>query len=64
MKIASFNVNSLRARLGIVHDWLKNQSPDVLAVQESKVQDKDFPLEAFADLNLEKLISQKKSGLF
>ncbi len=50
MKIASFNVNSLRARLDIVHDWLKTQSPDVLAVQETKVQDKDFPLKAFADL--------------
>ncbi len=61
MKIASFNVNSLRARLGIVHDWLKNQSPDVLAVQETKVQDKDFPLEAFSDLNYHITFKGQKS---
>jgi len=47
MKIASFNVNSLRARLPIVQDWLGEHSPDVLCVQETKVQDVDFPGEAF-----------------
>jgi exodeoxyribonuclease-3 len=51
MNIASFNVNSLRARLDIVHDWLKSRTPDILAVQETKVQDQDFPVEAFADLD-------------
>jgi len=48
MEIATFNVNSLRARLGIVIDWLDKNEPDVLCVQETKVQDKDFPYEAFA----------------
>ena len=52
MKIASFNVNSLRARLDIVHDWLKTANPDMLCVQETKVQDKDFPVDAFSDLGL------------
>ena len=47
MKVASFNVNSIRARLPIITDWLDKQSPDVLAVQETKVQDQDFPTEAF-----------------
>ncbi len=47
MKIASFNVNSLRARLSVVTDWLARHQPTVLAVQETKVQDADFPAEAF-----------------
>ena len=44
MIIASFNANGIRARLGIVLDWLKNNSPDVLCIQETKVQDHEFPL--------------------
>jgi exonuclease III len=47
MKVASFNVNSLRVRLGTVLDWLAEHQPDILAVQETKVQDSDFPTEAF-----------------
>ena len=47
MKIASFNVNSLRARLPIVLDWLGEHEPDVLCVQETKVTDVDFPGTAF-----------------
>lgn len=47
MKIATFNTNSIRARLPIILDWLKNESPDVLCIQETKVQDKDFPLDVF-----------------
>ena len=47
MKVASFNVNSIRARLGIVLGWLAEHQPDILAVQETKVQDGDFPGEAF-----------------
>jgi len=47
MKIASFNVNSLRARLPIVLQWLAESQTDVLCVQETKVQDADFPTEPF-----------------
>jgi exodeoxyribonuclease-3 len=43
MIVASFNVNSLRARLPIVLQWLAEHQPDILAVQETKVQDVDFP---------------------
>lgn len=43
MKIATFNVNSLRKRLPIVLDWLERHRPDVLCLQETKVQDEDFP---------------------
>ena len=47
MKIATFNVNSLRKRLPIVLDWLAQQKPDVLCLQETKVEDSDFPALAF-----------------
>ncbi len=50
MKVASFNANSIRARLPIIIDWLPQQNPDVLAIQETKVQDQDFPVEPFEAL--------------
>ncbi len=43
MKIATWNVNSLRVRLPQVLDWLGQERPDVLALQETKVSDADFP---------------------
>jgi exodeoxyribonuclease-3 len=43
IKIASWNVNSLRVRLPHVLDWLAAQRPDVLALQETKVPDEEFP---------------------
>jgi exodeoxyribonuclease-3 len=42
-RVATFNVNSLRARMEIVLDWLQRHRPDVLCLQEIKVQDADFP---------------------
>lgn len=47
MRVATFNVNSLRKRLPIVLEWLDVHRPDVLCLQETKVQDADFPLMAF-----------------
>lgn len=43
-KIATWNVNSLRVRLTQVLSWLTEHQPDVLALQETKVIDEDFPL--------------------
>jgi exodeoxyribonuclease-3 len=48
-KAATFNANSIRARLGQVLEWLQREQPDVLCVQETKVQDQDFPLQPFVD---------------
>jgi exodeoxyribonuclease-3 len=45
MKIATFNANSIRSRLPILLQWLADHQPDVLGVQETKVQDVDFPKE-------------------
>ncbi len=44
MKIASWNVNSLKVRLPHVLDWLQSEQPDVLALQELKLTDENFPL--------------------
>jgi exodeoxyribonuclease-3 len=48
LKVATFNVNSVRARLPILLDWLKKERPHVLCLQETKVRDPDFPAEGFA----------------
>src|ERR1035437_2041374 len=47
MKLATFNANSLRVRLGTILGWLKTHQPDVLCIQETKVQDHEFTIQAF-----------------
>lgn len=49
MKIAAWNVNSLKARLAHVLDWLRAAAPDVVLLQETKVTDEGFPLEPLND---------------
>ena len=61
MKIATFNVNSIRARLPIVLDWLRAVAPDVLAVQETKVQDQNFPGETFDEIGYRYVFRGQKS---
>jgi exodeoxyribonuclease-3 len=61
MKIGSFNVNSLRSRLPIVIQWLAENQPDVLCVQETKVQDVDFPTEAFDNAGYKYVFKGQKS---
>ncbi|MBV8308587.1 MAG: endonuclease/exonuclease/phosphatase family protein, partial [Gammaproteobacteria bacterium] len=43
MRIATWNVNSLRVRLPQLLEWLARTPVDVLAMQETKLQDEDFP---------------------
>jgi exodeoxyribonuclease-3 len=43
MKIATWNVNSLKVRLPQVLDWLGSEGPDVLCLQETKLEDRAFP---------------------
>jgi len=47
LKIASWNINSVRARIGIVERFLTEEQPDILCLQETKVVDCDFPRAAF-----------------
>lgn len=44
MKVATYNVNSLRKRLPVVLAWVERHRPDVLCLQETKVEDEKFPL--------------------
>ncbi len=43
MRIATWNVNSLKARLEVVERWLERAAPDVLLIQETKIADEDVP---------------------
>lgn len=47
IKIASWNINSVRARAGIVERFLREEQPDVLCLQETKAEDKVFPADLF-----------------
>ncbi len=53
MKIATWNVNSLRVRLPQVLAWIEAQRPDILALQETKLPDAMFPVEDFRALGYE-----------
>jgi exodeoxyribonuclease-3 len=53
MRLATWNVNSLRARLPRVEEWLAYAQPDVLCMQETKVADAAFPTMPFAALGYE-----------
>ena len=61
MKVATWNVNSIRTRQKIVIDWLQQHQVDVLCLQETKVQDQDFPRSPFEDLGYNIYISGQKS---
>ena len=50
MKLATWNVNSVKARLDAARDWLKEAQPDVVCLQEIKTSDDSFPAEAFEAL--------------
>ena len=61
MKLATFNTNSIRARLSIILAWLEREQPDVLCLQETKVQDKDFPVEPFSEAGYRAVFKGQKS---
>jgi exodeoxyribonuclease-3 len=50
LKIATFNVNSVRTRIPILLDWIGKHLPDVLCMQETKVIDESFPKEEFESI--------------
>lgn len=50
MKIATWNVNSLKVRLPQVLEWLESQRPDALGLQETKLIDENFPVREFEDI--------------
>ncbi len=60
-KIATFNANSIRVRLKQILDWLAHEKVDVLCVQETKVQDKDFPVEPIREAGWHVVFRGQKS---
>ena len=61
MRLATWNVNSLRVRLSQVLDWLALKKPDVLCLQETKVTDEDFPETAFDDAGYQTVFAGQKA---
>ena len=61
MKIATWNVNSIRTRLHHVVDWLTQKPVDVLCLQETKVIDADFPRAPFEQLGYQLYLSGQKA---
>jgi exodeoxyribonuclease III len=61
MKIATFNANSIRSRLPVVIPWLQEHLPDILAIQETKVQDHEFPVDAFEAVGYHVVFKGQKS---
>ncbi len=50
MKIATWNINGLRARIEFMQIWLKDRQPDVVGLQELKTTDDEFPADVFEEL--------------
>ena len=53
MRVATWNVNSIRSRVGRVVDWAMREDVDVLAMQEIKCTEAQFPFEAFSEAGYE-----------
>ena len=61
MKIASWNVNSLNVRLPHLSQWLQSASPDIVALQETKMEDAKFPESELAQLGYRSVFSGQKT---
>ena len=61
LKIATWNVNSLNVRLPQVLDWLRVEQPDLLALQETKLTDADFPTLDIAEAGYQAVFSGQKT---
>lgn len=61
MKIASWNVNSLNVRLPHLVEWLKDRRPDIVGLQETKLEDAKFPDAALAELGYRSVFAGQKT---
>ena len=61
MKIISWNVNSVRARIDNITNYIKEDKPDILLLQEIKTQDENFPYENFKSIGYNSYIFGQKS---
>jgi len=61
LKIATWNVNSIRIRLPLVLAWLAEQQPDIVCLQETKVEDHQFPEQAMREAGYSAVYAGQKS---
>jgi exodeoxyribonuclease-3 len=61
MKLATWNINSLNVRLPHVLDWTATHQPDVLCLQETKLEDPKFPADALRDAGYEAIVHGQKT---
>ena len=61
MIIASWNVNSVRARILNILDYLKSSAPDILMIQEIKTEEKNFPFNDFKEIGYNSYVFGQKS---
>ena len=61
MKISSWNVNSVRARITNILNYLKSSNPDILFIQEIKTEEKNFPFADFKNFGYESHVFGQKS---
>jgi exodeoxyribonuclease III len=61
MKLATWNVNSLKVRLPQLLDWLADRQPDIVCLQETKLEDQNFPAEAIAAAGYQVQFSGQKT---
>ena len=61
MRIATWNINGLRARVEFVLHWLRSRQPDVVALQELKLEDEKFPHDVFEAEGYQALVYGQKS---
>jgi len=60
IKIATYNVNSIRSRIETLIAWLKRERPHIICMQETKVDDKNFPKEEFEKIGYHVVYRGKK----
>ncbi len=61
MKIISWNVNSVRARINNILNYIKDENPDILLLQEIKTQDQTFPYDSFKEVGYFSYVFGQKS---
>jgi len=61
MRIATWNINGLRARLDFIRIWLEARKPDVVGLQELKITDEEFPTEFFEALGYRSITHGQKA---
>ena len=61
MKIVSWNVNSVRARINNILNYIKDEGPEILMLQEIKTQKENFPYEEFKKIGYHSYVYGQKS---